>query len=49
MTPQPPAFEKLIKILKLEADTGYHDRAMIGGLTQFAAAWQEEARRNGVA
>ena len=40
---RPPAFEKLYKILKLEADTGYRDKAMIGGLSQFAVRWQQEA------
>ena len=43
MSTRPPAFEKLYKILKLEADTGYRDKAMIGGLSQFAARWQQEA------
>src|SRR5512139_2539032 len=43
MTSKNPAFEKLYKILKLEADTGYRDKAMIGGLTQFAGRWQQEA------
>src|SRR5512135_1709330 len=43
MTSKNPAFDKLYKILKLEADTGYRDKAMIGGLTQFAARWQQEA------
>src|SRR5512137_2909265 len=43
MTAKNPAFDKLYKILKLEADTGYRDKAMIGGLTQFAARWQQEA------
>ena len=44
MMPQrPTAFDKLYKILKLEADTGYRDKAMIGGLSQFAARWQQEA------
>ena len=43
MTNRPPAFEKLYKILKLEADTGYRDKAMIGGLSQFATRWQQEA------
>ncbi|MGH2591960.1 MAG: ATP-dependent DNA helicase RecG [Anaerolineae bacterium] len=42
---QPASFEKLTKILKLEADTGCRDRAMIGGLSQYAAKWQEEAGR----
>src|SRR5512139_2858289 len=43
MTLKNPAFDKLYKILKLEADTGYRDKAMIGGLSQFAARWQQEA------
>src|SRR5512135_3052388 len=43
MTVKNPAFDKLYKILKLEADTGYRDKAMIGGLSQFAARWQQEA------
>jgi hypothetical protein len=43
MTSKNPAFDKLYKILKLEADTGYRDKAMIGGLSQFAARWQQEA------
>ncbi|NTU62781.1 MAG: hypothetical protein HGB05_05105 [Chloroflexi bacterium] len=43
MTSKNPAFDKLYKILKLEADTGYRDKAMIGGLSQFAARWQLEA------
>ncbi len=43
MPNQSSAFEKLYKILKLEADTGYRDKAMIGGLSQFAARWQPEA------
>lgn len=46
MTAKNPAFDKLYKILKLEADTGYRDKAMIGGLTQFAARWQQEAGDN---
>jgi ATP-dependent DNA helicase RecG len=43
MTFKNPAFDKLYKILKLEAGTGYRDKAMIGGLSQFAARWQQEA------
>ncbi len=43
MTAKNLAFDKLYKILKLEADTGYRDKAMIGGLSQFAARWQQEA------
>src|SRR3972149_5402345 len=43
---KPPSFDKLAKILKLEIDTGYRDRAMIGGLSQYAPKWQEEALRD---
>lgn len=43
MAPKNPAFEKLYKILKLEADTTYRDKAMIGGLSQYAVRWQQEA------
>jgi ATP-dependent DNA helicase RecG len=43
MTQRNPAFEKLYKILKHEADTGYRDKAMIGGLAHYAARWQSEA------
>ena len=48
MDARPVSFEKLTKILKLEIDTGYRDRAMIGGLSQFAAKWQEDAQREAV-
>ena len=43
MTAKNPAFDKLYKILKLEADTSYRDKAMIGGLSQYALRWQQEA------
>ncbi len=39
----PTAFEKLSKILKLEQSQGYRDRAVIGGLENFAQIWREEA------
>ncbi len=34
----------LRKILELEQEKGYHDRAVIGGLEQFLARWEQEAR-----
>ncbi|MFQ6057863.1 MAG: ATP-dependent DNA helicase RecG [Anaerolineae bacterium] len=37
------AFEKLTKILTLEKDQGYRDRAVIGGLERFLPRWQKEA------
>jgi ATP-dependent DNA helicase RecG len=39
------AFEKLTKILELEQEQGYRNRAVIGGLEKFAAFWREEARQ----
>lgn len=39
------AFEKLTKILELEKEQGYRNRAVIGGLEKFAAFWREEARQ----
>jgi ATP-dependent DNA helicase RecG len=43
-----PATEKLLKILKLEAQTGYQDRAVTRGLQSFAAAWLNDAARNNI-
>src|SRR5260221_4915854 len=39
----PSALESLVKILKLEQDTGYQDKAVIGGLKSFAAHWAGDA------
>lgn len=39
------AFEKLTKILTLEEEQGYRNRAVIGGLERFASFWREEARQ----
>ncbi|NIN63769.1 MAG: ATP-dependent DNA helicase RecG [Anaerolineae bacterium] len=41
-----PPFDKLEKVLVLEKDLGYTDRAVIGGLGKFAAFWHEEAKQN---
>jgi ATP-dependent DNA helicase RecG len=38
-----PALEKLNKVLDLERDTGFRDRAVIGGLRRFVARWEQEA------
>ena len=35
--------QKLLKILKLEAEEGHEDRAVIGGLARFADTWLHEA------
>jgi len=40
-----PAFEKLAKILTLEQEQGYRNRAVIGGLDRFASFWHEEAHQ----
>ena len=37
---------KLINILSLEAQTGYQNKAVIGGLEKFARYWKEEALGN---
>jgi len=39
------AFEKLTKILALEKEQGYRNRAVIGGLDKFATPWRQEALR----
>ncbi len=43
-----PATEKLLKILRLEAQTGYQDKAVTRGLQSFAAAWLADAARNDI-
>ncbi len=45
MTAVAKAFEKLAKILALEREQGYRNRAVIGGLDRFASFWHEEARQ----
>ncbi len=40
----PSALETLIKILKLERDQGAQNTAVVGGLSRYAATWQEQAR-----
>jgi ATP-dependent DNA helicase RecG len=39
---------KLVKFFRLEADRGYDNRAVVGGLQNMLAPWQEEARSEGV-
>ncbi|HLY24770.1 MAG TPA: hypothetical protein VKQ72_00430, partial [Aggregatilineales bacterium] len=39
----PSALETLVKVLKLEQDTGYQDKAVIGGLQSFAEHWATDA------
>ena len=45
MTAIANAFEKLTKILTLEQEQGYRNKAVIGGLEKFAPFWREEARQ----
>jgi ATP-dependent DNA helicase RecG len=45
---QNPATEKLIRILKLEAQTKYADKAVTRGLQSFTPAWLADAARNGL-
>jgi ATP-dependent DNA helicase RecG len=44
----PIAVEKLIKYLDLEANRGYDNRAVMGGLERAAETWQEEAHQGGI-
>lgn len=41
-----PSLNKLEKILALERDLGYTDRAVIGGLAKFSRFWHKEARES---
>jgi ATP-dependent DNA helicase RecG len=43
-----PALEKLVKYLRLEADRGYDNRAVVGGLERMLDPWQSEARTTGL-
>lgn len=40
----PSSIEKMLKILKLEAELGYENRAVVGGLVKFLPSWESEAR-----
>ena len=39
---------KLVKYIRLEADRGYDDRAIVGGLHKMLDPWQAEAQEEGV-
>jgi len=43
-----PSIQKIQKIIKLEADHGYDNRAVIGGLDRILQNWEGEARAEGV-
>ena len=38
------AFARLLKILSLERQLGYRNKAVIGGLDKFASRWEADAR-----
>ncbi|MCY3936265.1 MAG: ATP-dependent DNA helicase RecG [Chloroflexi bacterium] len=40
---RPSPFETLQKILRLEREQGYANRAVVGGLSAYAQAWQKQA------
>ena len=44
----PSSIEKLLKILKLEAELGYENRAVVGGLEKFLPVWENEARSSSI-
>ncbi len=44
----PSSIEKLLKILKLETELGYDNRAVVGGLEKFLPNWENEARSTGL-
>ncbi len=43
-----PALEKLAKVLRLERDRGYDNRAVVGGLERMLQPWRAEARASGL-
>jgi ATP-dependent DNA helicase RecG len=43
----PTAYDKLEKILRLEVNQGHRNRAVIGGLEDFAEIWRKEALEEG--
>ncbi|MDT8897279.1 ATP-dependent DNA helicase RecG [Thermanaerothrix sp. 4228-RoL] len=43
-----PALQKLQKFIRLEAERGYDNRAVLGGLDKILPVWQQEAREDGV-
>ena len=43
-----PSIQKLQKFFKLEAERGYDDRAVVGGLERMLGPWEAEARADGL-
>src|SRR5512145_1206582 len=48
LLPMKPSINKLYKFLKLEIEQNYNNRAVIGGLEKILAAWEVEARSDGL-
>jgi len=46
--PTTPAADKLTKFLRLEAERGYDNRAVLGGLEKILESWEREARDEGL-
>lgn len=44
LSPMKPSLQKLHKFFKLEADRGYDNRAVVGGLDRMLSPWEAEAR-----
>ena len=44
----PSPLEKLQKFLRLEAERGYDNRAVVGGLNRILPAWENDARKENV-
>ncbi len=44
-----PSLDKLSKFLRLEAERGYDNRAVVGGLQQMLEPWAEEAKASNLA
>lgn len=43
-----PSLNKLVKFFKLEAERGYDNRAVMGGLARILDSWEAEARNDGL-
>ena len=43
-----PSLIKLQKFFKLEAERGYDNRAVLGGLSRMLEPWEAEARQDGL-
>jgi ATP-dependent DNA helicase RecG len=48
LSPMKLSLDKLHKFFKLEAERGYDNRAVVGGLGEMLARWEAEARAEGI-